>query len=71
MRREELIQRDPATTEGVAVFTGTRVPVELLFRFLEDDQTIETFLDQFPMVSRAHARAVLYASRDLLLSAGQ
>lgn len=53
---------------GVAVFTGTRVPVECLFQFLADDQTLETFLDQYPSVSRAQARGVLGASRDLLLS---
>jgi uncharacterized protein (DUF433 family) len=51
----------------VAVFTGTRVPVEFLFQFLEDDQTLETFLDQFPTVSRAQAQGVLGVSRDLLL----
>ena len=67
MKAEELIERHPEKMGGVAVFTGTRVPVEFLFQFLEDDQTLETFLDQFPTVSRAQARAVLGASRDLLL----
>ena len=52
-----------------AVFSGTSVPIRLLFEFLEDDQTMDTFLDQFPMVSRDQARAVLGASRDMLLSA--
>ena len=52
-----------------AVFVGTSVPVKVLFEFLEDDQTMDTFLDQFPMVSRDQARAVLGASRDMLLSA--
>ena len=51
----------------VANFAGTRVPVEFLFQFLEDDQTLDTFLAQFPSVSRAHAQSVLGASRDLLL----
>lgn len=68
MKGSELIERNPEKMGGVAVFTGTRVPVEFLFQFLEDDQTLETFLDQFPAVSRAQARGVLGASRDLLLS---
>ena len=68
MKPEELIERDPEKLGGLAVFSGTRVPVEFLFQFLEDDQTLETFLDQFPTVSRAQARGVLDASRDLLLS---
>ena len=63
----ELIERDPENMGGVAVFAGTRVPVEFLFEFLEDDQTLETFLDQYPAVSRAQARGVLGASRELLL----
>jgi uncharacterized protein (DUF433 family) len=67
MNAENLIERNPEKMGGVAVFTGTRVPVEFLFQFLEDDQTLETFLDQFPTVSRAQAQGVLGASRDLLL----
>ena len=67
MKAEDLIERNPEKMGGVAVFSGTRVPVEFLFQFLEDDQTLETFLDQFPTVSRAQAQGVLGASRDLLL----
>ena len=67
MNVEELLERDPEKMAGVAVFAGTRVPVEFLFQFLEDDQTLDTFLDQFPAVSRAQAQGVLGASRDLLL----
>lgn len=66
MNVEELLERDPEKM-GIAVFAGTRVPIEILFQFLEDDQTLDTFLDQFPAVTRAQAEAVLSASRDLLL----
>ena len=68
MNLHDLIERDPKTVDGVAVFTGTLIPVAFLFEFLNDDQTIETFLDQFPTVSRDQARGVLGASRDLLLT---
>jgi hypothetical protein len=47
------------------------VSIKLFFEFLQDDQTIDTFIDQFPMVSRDQARAVLGASRDMLLSAAR
>ena len=69
MKFDDVIEHDPQRTSGGAVFVGTSVPVKLLFEFLEDDQTMDTFLDQFPMVTRAQARAVLGASRDMLLSA--
>lgn len=68
MNVRDLIERDPDGPGGVAVFAGTRIPVEFLFEFLSDDQTVETFLDQYPTVSRDQARGVLGASRDLLLT---
>jgi len=69
MKLDDLIDHDPHRPRGGAVFVGTSVPIKLLFEFLEDDQTMDTFLDQFPMVTRDQARAVLGASRDMLLSA--
>jgi uncharacterized protein (DUF433 family) len=68
MKLTDLIERDSGNN---AVFVGTSVPIKVLFEFFEDDQTMETFLDQFPMVSRDQARAVLGASRDMLLSAAR
>ena len=67
MNLHELIERGPERAGDVAVFAGTLIPVAFLFEFLDDDQTMETFLDQFPAVSRDQARGVLGASRDLLL----
>ena len=58
---------EPRETSNGAVFTGTSVPIKLLFEFLQDDQTMDTFLDQFPMVTRDQALTVLGASRDMLL----
>jgi uncharacterized protein (DUF433 family) len=70
MKLADAIERDSRKVSGGgAVFSGTTVPIELLFEFLEDDQTMDTFLDQFPTVSRDQARAVLGASRDMLLGA--
>ncbi|HET6977904.1 MAG TPA: DUF433 domain-containing protein [Pyrinomonadaceae bacterium] len=68
MNLEEVIERNSRKSSG-AVFVGTSVPIRLLFEFLKDDQTIETFLDQFPTVSRDQACAVLSASLKMLLSA--
>ena len=68
MNLADVIERDSRETSSGAVFVGTSVPVKLLFEFLEDDQTMDTFLDQFPMVTRDQARAVLGASLKMLLS---
>lgn len=69
MKLADVIEHDPQHASNGAVFVGTSVPIRVLFEFLEDDQTMDTFLDQFPAVTRAQARAVLGASRDMLLSA--
>ena len=50
---------DPETRGGVPVFRGTRVPVETLFDYLEDNYALEVFLDDFPTVSKEAAIAVL------------
>ena len=71
MKLEDAIEHDSREMSSRAVFMGTSVPIELLFEFLQDDQTVETFLDQFPMVSRDQARAVLGASKDMLLCAAR
>ena len=71
MKVDELLESDSQQAGGVAVFAGTHVPVEALFQFLADDQTLETFLDHFPTVSRAQVQGVLVVSRELLLGASR
>lgn len=61
MELTDLIERNP---DG-AVFAGTPVPIRSLFEFLRDDQTLETFLHNFPSISRYHALAVLSASLNM------
>ena len=68
MNLEDVIERNSRKSGSGVVFVGTSVPIKLLFEFLEDDQTMSTFLDQFPAVSRDQARAVLGASLKMLLS---
>ena len=58
----DLIEGHP----GGAVFAGTSVPIRSLFEFLQDDQTVDTFLHNFPSISRYQALAVLSASLNML-----
>jgi len=44
---------------GAAVFTGTRVPIETLFDYLEAGESIDEFLEGFPSVSRDQVVALL------------
>jgi antitoxin HigA-1 len=43
---------DPEVMSGTPVFTGTRVPVSILFDHIDNGETIEEFLIGFPGVSR-------------------
>jgi uncharacterized protein (DUF433 family) len=66
----QAIARDPETMHGVAVFRGTRVPVQTLFDYLEGGDTLEDFLDGFPTVPRALALQALEEAKQLLLARG-
>jgi len=56
---EPLITSSPKRLGGTPVFAGTRVPVRILFEYVEAGDTLEEFLRQYPDVTREHAVAVL------------
>jgi uncharacterized protein (DUF433 family) len=61
-----VIQSDPEILGGTPVFAGTRVPVKNLLDYLAAGDSIETFLDHFPSVSREQAVAALEVAKELL-----
>ena len=67
MNSNDLITVDPDILGGTPVFKGTRVPVKTLFEYLEDNYTLDQFLECFPTVSRELARQVLERSESALL----
>ncbi|HEY7550284.1 MAG TPA: DUF433 domain-containing protein [Hyphomicrobiaceae bacterium] len=60
---EPLITVSSEYLGGEPVFTGTRVPVQALFDYIEGGDPLDEFLDDFPDVSREHAIAVLELAR--------
>ena len=62
-----LITVDPEILGGIPVFAGTRVPVKTLFEYLEDNYSLDEFIECFPTVSREMAHRVLEQSKDALL----
>jgi len=63
--KDPLITRSDDRAWGAAVFAGTRVPLDILFEYLEAGETLDEFLRQFPTVTREQAVAVLEMSRQL------
>jgi len=55
---------------GTPVFRGTRVPVKALGDYLEGGDTVETFLQDFPSVTRRQVLAVLEEAKGRLLVPG-
>lgn len=69
VKPSDLINVDPEILGGVPVFRGTRVPVKTLFDYLEDNYTLEEFIECFPSVPRDLACRVLERSEAALLAA--
>ena len=63
---KDVVTVDPDRMSGVPCFTGTRVPINHLFEFIEGGETIDEFLQQFPSVSREQATAALELSKESL-----
>ncbi len=53
------ININPNIQGGTPVFEGTRVPIKALFDYLEAGDDIDTFLDDFPSVTRNQAIQVI------------
>jgi len=63
----DLVHSDPEILSGTPVFVGTRVPVSVLFDYVESDEGLEGFLDGFPTVSREQALATLERAKYLVI----
>ena len=56
---DKLIIRDPEILGGMPVFRGTRVPIQNLLDYLAEGYPLDSFLDDFPAVTREQAVSVL------------
>lgn len=59
----EIVRSDKQVLGGTPCFAGTRVPAQSLFDYLEDGNTVDEFLDQFPTVKREQIIAQLESIR--------
>jgi len=59
MPKPSVVHSDPEILSGIPVFVGSRVPFKNMMDYLEEGQTLDDFLDDFPSVSRDQALAAL------------
>jgi len=62
------VHSHPEIMSGTPVFIGTRVPVQALLDYIEEGDTIDSFLDSFPTVTRDQAIGFLEQATQALLS---
>ncbi len=61
----DAISIDKEVLSGTPVFKGTRVPVTILFDYLEDDRLAE-FLENYPTVSQEQVADVIKLAAKLV-----
>lgn len=60
------INIDPETMGGTPVFSGTRVPVQTFFDYMEGGDSLNEFLNDYPTVSKEAAVQVLEMAKKTL-----
>lgn len=66
--KSDVIYSNPDTLGGTPVFKGTRVPIETLFDYLENGETLQEFLENFPTVTKEQALEVLRLAEKIMTS---
>jgi len=62
----QLVTIDREILGGTPVFTGTRVPVAVLFENLADGLSLEEILESYPTLKREQAIEALHQAESLL-----
>jgi uncharacterized protein (DUF433 family) len=62
-----VVSVDAGIMHGTPSFTGTRVPVQTLLDFIEDGDTIDSFLRDFSTVTREQAISFLELAKEQLI----
>lgn len=63
-----LVMKSPDVLSGIPVFYGTRVPIQNLMDYLAAGDDIETFLEDFPSVSREQVIRFLTEATEMAIA---
>jgi uncharacterized protein (DUF433 family) len=67
LQNRQIIHSDPEIMNGVPVFVGTRVPLQTLFDYLDDEAGLSEFVTDYPYLKDPAIR-VLEAIAQIMLS---
>jgi uncharacterized protein (DUF433 family) len=62
-----VVSVDSGIMHGTPCFTGTRVPVQTLLDYIEEGDTLDSFLRDFTTVKREQAISFLELAKDQLI----
>ena len=71
MTNEKIWNSDPELMGGTPVFTGTRVPVETFFDYIEAGDSIDDFLEGFPTVTKEQVIHLLEQAKEAVIEISQ
>jgi uncharacterized protein (DUF433 family) len=63
----QVVSVDPGIMHGTPCFTGTRVPVQTLLDYIEEGDTLDSFLKDFTTVTRDQAIRFLELAKQQLI----
>ena len=66
--KKAVVSIDPEIMSGTPVFAGTRVPIRTLLDHIEAGDSLDTFLEDFPSVTRKQVISFLEDASDRLVS---
>jgi uncharacterized protein (DUF433 family) len=61
-----IIHSDPEIMSGALVFVGTRVPLQTFFDYLEGEEGLMEFLEDFPHLNNQALKAVEIMAKGML-----
>jgi uncharacterized protein (DUF433 family) len=67
MNAASVVSVDPAIMHGTPCFTGTRVPEQTLLDYIEEGDTLDSFLKDFTTVTRDQAIRFLELAKQQLI----
>jgi uncharacterized protein (DUF433 family) len=66
LRRRQIIHSDPEIMSGLPVFMGTRVPLQTFFDYLEGDEGLTEFLEDFPHLKEQALKVLEVIAKKML-----
>jgi len=64
---ESNVRRNSEILNGKPCFSGTRLPIEMLFGYLQSDHIVNDFIDSFPIVDSQQVRDMLEVAKYVIL----